>query len=90
MYLSKKDYLREHTQYWWTVENNQLSEFENQIVHVRSPAYTRVIQKMRRQCCCRAQIFFKKSNLTYGKIQNHIFYQQALCQLFWLSSLHYI
>mgnify|MGYP003692214881 CR=1 FL=1 len=52
--------------------------------------HTRVIQKIRRQRCCRAQNVFKKSNLTHGKIQNHIFYQQVMFQLIWLSSLHYI
>ena len=49
-----------------------------------------VTQKIRRQHCCRAKKVSKKSNLTEGKIQNHIFYQQVMFQLIWLSSLHYI
>ena len=51
---------------------------------------TRVIQKIRRQRCCQAQKVLKKSNLTHGKIQNHIFYQQLIFRLIWLSSLDYI
>ena len=34
--------------------------------------------------------FFKKSNLTHGKIQNHIFYQRVMFQLIWFSSLRNI
>ena len=52
--------------------------------------HTRVIQKIRTQRCFRAQNVFKKSNLTHGKIQNHIFHQHVMLQLIWLNSLHYI
>ena len=67
----------------------------NYLGRIRSRLYwvflnKRVIQKIRRQRCCQAQKVFKKSNLTHGKIQNHIFYQQLIFRLIWLSSLDYI
>ena len=60
------------------------------IIYFKSmkPTCTRVIQKIRRQRCFWVHKVFINSNLTHGKIQNHMFYQQVMFQLIWFSSLH--